>query len=50
LWFKDKLVSFIPPDYLKWMAYELVITSETKYLKGLTNESSVLTAIEEFFK
>jgi hypothetical protein len=50
LWFQDKFVSFVPPDYLKWMAFELVITSETNYLNGLTNVNSVLTAVEEFFK
>jgi len=50
LWFKDKFISYIPPEYLKYVAYELVISSEINFLKGLTNENSVLTAIEELFK
>jgi hypothetical protein len=50
LWFKDRYVSFIPSDYLKYMAYQLVISSETKFLNGFTNLNSVLNAIEEFLK
>ena len=50
LWFKDKYVYVIPSDYLKCMAFQLVITSETKFLNGVTNVNSVLSAIEEFFK
>ena len=50
LWFKDKFISFIPPEYLKNMAYELVISSEINFLKGLTNENSVLMAIKELFQ
>ncbi|MBA7715237.1 hypothetical protein ES703_124278 [subsurface metagenome] len=50
LWFKDKYVFFIPPDYLKCLAYQIVITSETNFLNGLTNVNSVLAAIEDFFK
>lgn len=49
LWFKDKYVSFIPSDYIKCIAYQLVINSETKFLNGLTNINSVLTAIEELY-
>ena len=47
LWFKDKYVSVIPSDYLKCIAFQLVINSETKFLNGLTNVDSVLSAIEE---
>ncbi|MFX1340696.1 MAG: hypothetical protein ACFFDK_18945 [Promethearchaeota archaeon] len=47
LWFKDKYVSVIPSDYLKFIAFQLVIDSETKFLNGLTNVDSVLRAIEE---
>ena len=50
LWFKDKYVSVIPSDYLKCMAFQLVISSETNFLNGLTNVNSVLNAIEDFFK
>lgn len=50
LWFKDQYVTVIPSDYLKYMAFQLVITSETKFLNGLTNVNSVLNAIEDFFK
>ena len=50
LWFKDKFISFIPPEYLKYIAYELVISSEINFLKGLTNENSVLMAIKELFQ
>ena len=50
LWFKDKYVSVIPSDFLKSMAFHLVVTSETKFLNGDTNVNSVLHAIEDFFR
>ncbi len=50
LWFKNRLVSIIPPDFLKFIAYQLVILSEIKYLNGETNVYSVLEAIKELNK
>jgi hypothetical protein len=50
LWFKDKFISFIPPEYLKYVAFELVISSEINFLKGHSNENSVLMAIKEVFQ
>ncbi len=50
LWIKDKLIPIITPDYLKCIAYQLVISSEIKYLNGLTNVYSVLEAIKELNK
>lgn len=50
LWFKDKYVSVIPSDFSKCMAFQLVVTSETKFLNGVTNINSVFHAIQDFFK
>lgn len=50
LWFKDDYVSFIPPEYLKCIAFQLVVSSEFNFLNGLTNTDSVLIALTEFFK
>jgi hypothetical protein len=47
LWFKDKYVSIVPSNDLKFTAYNLVIKSEAKFLDGLSNVNSVLRAIEE---
>ncbi len=50
LWFKNRFISLIPPDYLKCIAYQMVVSSEIKFLNGLTNVNSVLEAIKELNK
>ncbi|MHA1804232.1 MAG: hypothetical protein ACTSU4_06805 [Promethearchaeota archaeon] len=50
LWFKAKYISYLPPDYIKHFAFQLVIFSEAKFLEGLTNKDSVLMAVKELFQ
>lgn len=50
LWIKEKYLSYIPPDQIKQIAYKLVVSSETKFLEGLSNKESVLSTIKELFQ
>ena len=44
-WIKDHLVSFIPSDDFKHVAYQLVVMSETYFLNGLDGATSVFKAL-----
>ncbi len=45
-WIKDHLVSFVPSDDFKLVAYHLVVSSETHFLNGIDGATSVFKALE----
>ena len=45
-WIKDHLVSFVPSDDFKHVAYHLVVSSETHFLNGIDGATSVFKALE----
>ncbi len=45
-WIKDHLVSFVPSDDFKLVAYQLVVSSETHFLNGIDGATSVFKALE----
>ena len=45
-WIKDHLVSFVPSDDFKYVAYQLVVSSETHFLNGIDGATSVFKALE----
>ena len=45
-WIKDHLVSFVPSDDFKLVAYHLVVSSETHFLNGIDGATSVFNALE----
>jgi len=44
-WIKDHLVSFVPSDDFKLVAYHLVVSSETHFLNGVDGATSVFKAL-----
>jgi hypothetical protein len=49
-WIDEKYLSLIPPENLKQIAFELLISSESNFLKGLSNVESVLSGLKELKK
>jgi hypothetical protein len=45
-WIKDHLISFVPSDDFKHVAYQLVVNSETHFLNGHDGATSVFKALE----
>jgi len=45
-WIKDHLISFVPSDDFKHVAYQLVVSSETHFLNGIDGATSVFRALE----
>ena len=45
-WIKDKLISLVPSDDIKHVAYQLLVLSETHFLNGFNGINSVLKALE----
>lgn len=49
-WIKDKHLSIIPSENLRQVAFELLISSESNFIKGFSNVESVLIGIKELEK